>query len=235
MSDTKHMDSVFANNRIKARDIIKQKKGLGMKDIEIMLDLQFDLMVYIINKKELWNYGLDKLMSNMVLSIMDELIEYDVWKNTINETIRKIAFEEMFEIVDAIHFVLQLALLSVVKEKGYDLSEIANYKEEIVNDAKEILNVEYAKLNGELTIRRYIYQLSYILEKLHWKHWKNYTEFDAQELNNRIRFLYLMLLNSFNNASITYATTMKDYYQPLVLEIYVIKNIENFDRQDRGY
>ena len=225
MIDTKNMDDIFNNNYKKAQEIIKSFRNKNIDELKMMLDLQFDLMLHIIQKKQLWNYGLDKLMSNMVLSILDEINEYKDWINKVGlYDGKKVFMEARFEIVDAVHFVLQLALLSSIKAHNYSLEFLKEHKAEITNEAFDILNAKSYKATDNIDIYM---QLSYILDKLHWKHWKTYETFDNESLNIELCILYITLQDLFKKY-----TSLDDYK---LVDFYVMKNIENFDRQNNGY
>ncbi len=68
-------------------------------------------------------------------------------------------------------------------------------------------------------------QLSEVLEYIPWKHWKTYTQFDYDNCSKQVSMLYDLLIQSL----LVYIN-----YQDII-KYYVIKNIENFDRQVRGY
>lgn len=207
----------------------------------LMLDKQYDLLLNIIETKNLYNKSIKDLMINTALSIYDEMAEYIdiVLDKNLEEEERKT--EALFEIVDAIHFVMQLHFLSTAYENNFSLKELhkQDIKNIIINQAMAnfrtaiIDNKPFMKTPDRETIYE-LYttvniQISTVLSNVPWKLWKNYKEFNYYALIEDIATLFFMLKYNFGLIS-----QDKDYESKLV-EYYIIKNIENFDRQARGY
>lgn len=199
-----------------------------LKDMYLVIDKQYDLMVNIISKRNLYEFGIDNLIRNTIISIVDEVNEYQsmylkqsyrVYKN----------IEETFELIDALHFVIQLQFFIYIKHKGYSLHDLTN------KDVKDDIIYETRRLFDDPLISQYIVnsnihealmlQLSEVLEYIPWKHWKTYTQFDYDNCSKQVSMLYDLLIQSL----LVYIN-----YQDII-KYYVIKNIENFDRQVRGY
>jgi hypothetical protein len=221
-------------------EIIKQN---SYSNLYLMLNKQYDLMLNIIQTRNLYKYGIDNLFKNMILSIFDELNEYIdvIFAYELSEEKRKI--EALFELVDALHFIFQLHFLGTIKKKNYSILDLFN-KEEIRN---EIINYAYndfktltcdstlvsINLNSEVIRDLYIEMMqitSEILQYIHWKHWKTYTNFEYDLFREQLVLLYKKVLFNFKLVS-----QDEKNYEYLIVKYYVTKNIENFDRQIRGY
>lgn len=237
--ERKSMLSVVERFSDQAKEIISSN---NKDDLYLILNKQYDLMIHIIESKKLYDYGVDNLIRNMLLSIFDELNEYIdvVFAYELDYSERKT--EALFELVDALHFVFQLHFLSTIKFKGYKLSDLKNA--EIRNDILTIALNDFSILdfskhgnvipdsNEQYVLELYselMLKTSEVLGKIHWKHWKNYKEFDYFGLNKCIVDLFNAILYNFRVIEGTDESDKK------ITEYYVIKNIENFDRQNRGY
>jgi dimeric dUTPase (all-alpha-NTP-PPase superfamily) len=212
-------------------------------DLFLVLNKQYDLMLNIIKTKNLYNYGIDNLSKNMILSIFDELNEYiDVaFAYELPEERRNI--EALFELVDALHFIFQLHFLGTIKNNKYTMTEIfddINVRNEIItiaiNDFKTFnIDDDISKVDIDSVTIHELYTTmmlltSEVLQYIHWKHWKTYKDFDYDNFINQLLKLYESLLFNFkliNGNSIDYKKQIVKYY--------ITKNIENFDRQNRGY
>jgi len=199
-----------------------------LKDMYLVIDKQYDLMVNIISKRNLYEFGIDNLIRNTIISIVDEVNEYQ--SMYLKQSYRMYKdIEETFELIDALHFVIQLQFFIYIKHKGYSLHDLTN------KDVKDDIIYETRRLFDDPLISQYIVnsniyealmlQLSEVLEYIPWKHWKTYTQFDYDTCSKQVSMLYDLLIQSL----LVYIN-----YQD-VIKYYVIKNIENFDRQVRGY
>lgn len=199
-----------------------------LKDMYLVIDKQYDLMVNIISKRNLYEFGIDNLIRNTIISIVDEVNEYQSMYLKQSYRVYK-DIEETFELIDALHFVIQLQFLIYIKHKGYSLHDLTN------KDVKDDIIYETRRLFDDPLISQYIVnsnihealmlQLSEVLEYIPWKHWKTYTQFDYDNCSKQVSMLYDLLIQSL----LVYIN-----YQDII-KYYVIKNIENFDRQVRGY
>jgi len=199
-----------------------------LKDMYLVIDKQYDLMVNIISKRNLYEFGIDNLIRNTIISIVDEVNEYQSMYLKQSYRVYK-DIEETFELIDALHFVIQLQFFIYIKHKGYSLHDLTN------KDVKDDIIYETRRLFDDPLISQYIVnsniyealmlQLSEVLEYIPWKHWKTYTQFDYDTCSKQVSMLYDLLIQSL----LVYIN-----YQD-VIKYYVIKNIENFDRQVRGY
>jgi len=199
-----------------------------LKDMYLVIDKQYDLMVNIISKRNLYEFGIDNLIRNTIISIVDEVNEYQSMYLKQSYRVYK-DIEETFELIDALHFVIQLQFFIYIKHKGYSLHDLTN------KDVKDDIIYETRRLFDDPLISQYIVnsnihealmlQLSEVLEYIPWKHWKTYTQFDYDNCSKQVSMLYDLLIQSL----LVYIN-----YQD-VIKYYVIKNIENFDRQVRGY
>lgn len=199
-----------------------------LKDMYLVIDKQYDLMVNIISKRNLYEFGIDNLIRNTIISIVDEVNEYQYMYLKQSYRVYK-DIEETFELIDALHFVIQLQFLIYIKHKGYSLHDLTN------KDVKDDIIYETRRLFDDPLISQYIVnnnihealmlQLSEVLEYIPWKHWKTYTQFDYDNCSKQVSMLYDLLIQSL----LVYIN-----YQDII-KYYVIKNIENFDRQVRGY
>ncbi len=199
-----------------------------LKDMYLVIDKQYDLMVNIISKRNLYEFGIDNLIRNTIISIVDEVNEYQYMYLKQSYRVYK-DIEETFELIDALHFVIQLQFFIYIKHKGYSLHDLTN------KDVKDDIIYETRRLFDDPLISQYIVnsnihealmlQLSEVLEYIPWKHWKTYTQFDYDNCSKQVSMLYDLLIQSL----LVYIN-----YQDII-KYYVIKNIENFDRQVRGY
>ena len=199
-----------------------------LKDMYLVIDKQYDLMVNIISKRNLYEFGIDNLIRNTIISIVDEVNEYQYMYLKQSYRVYK-DIEETFELIDALHFVIQLQFFIYIKHKGYSLHDLTN------KDVKDDIIYETRRLFDDPLISQYIVnsnihealmlQLSEVLEYIPWKHWKTYTQFDYDNCSKQVSMLYDLLIQSL----LVYIN-----YQDII-KYYVIKNIENFDRQIRGY
>ncbi len=199
-----------------------------LKDMYLVIDKQYDLMVNIISKRNLYEFGIDNLIRNTIISIVDEVNEYQSMYLKQSYRVYK-DIEETFELIDALHFVIQLQFFIYIKHKGYSLHDLTN------KDVKDDIIYETRRLFDDPLISQYIVnsnihealmlQLSEVLEYIPWKHWKTYTQFDYDTCSKQVSMLYDLLIQSL----LVYIN-----YQDII-KYYVIKNIENFDRQVRGY
>jgi hypothetical protein len=199
-----------------------------LKDMYLVIDKQYDLMVNIISKRNLYEFGIDNLIRNTIISIVDEVNEYQSMYLKQSYRVYK-DIEETFELIDALHFVIQLQFFIYIKHKGYSLHDLTN------KDVKDDIIYETRRLFDDPLISQYIVnsnihealmlQLSEVLEYIPWKHWKTYTQFDYDNCSKQVSMLYDLLIQSL----LVYIN-----YQDII-KYYVIKNIENFDRQIRGY
>jgi len=199
-----------------------------LKDMYLVIDKQYDLMVNIISKRNLYEFGIDNLIRNTIISIVDEVNEYQSMYLKQSYRVYK-DIEETFELIDALHFVIQLQFFIYIKHKGYSLHDLTN------KDVKDDIIYETRRLFDDPLISQYIVnsnihealmlQLSEVLEYIPWKHWKTYTQFDYDTCSKQVSMLYDLLIQSL----LVYIN-----YQDII-KYYVIKNIENFDRQIRGY
>lgn len=199
-----------------------------LKDMYLVIDKQYDLMVNIISKRNLYEFGIDNLIRNTIISIVDEVNEYQYMYLKQSYRVYK-DIEETFELIDALHFVIQLQFFIYIKHKGYSLHDLTN------KDVKDDIIYETRRLFDDPLISQYIVnsnihealmlQLSEVLEYIPWKHWKTYTQFDYDNCSKQVSMLYDLLIHSL----LVYIN-----YQDII-KYYVIKNIENFDRQVRGY
>ena len=199
-----------------------------LKDMYLVIDKQYDLMVNIISKRDLYEFGIDNLIRNTIISIVDEVNEYQYMYLKQSYRVYK-DIEETFELIDALHFVIQLQFFIYIKHKGYSLHDLTN------KDVKDDIIYETRRLFDDPLISQYIVnsnihealmlQLSEVLEYIPWKHWKTYTQFDYDNCSKQVSMLYDLLIQSL----LVYIN-----YQDII-KYYVIKNIENFDRQVRGY
>lgn len=199
-----------------------------LKGMYLVIDKQYDLMVNIISKRNLYEFGIDNLIRNTIISIVDEVNEYQSMYLKQSYRVYK-DIEETFELIDALHFVIQLQFFIYIKHKGYSLHDLTN------KDVKDDIIYETRRLFDDPLISQYIVnsnihealmlQLSEVLEYIPWKHWKTYTQFDYDNCSKQVSMLYDLLIQSL----LVYIN-----YQDII-KYYVIKNIENFDRQVRGY
>lgn len=199
-----------------------------LKDMYLVIDKQYDLMVNIISKRNLYEFGIDNLIRNTIISIVDEVNEYQYMY--LKQTYRVYKdIEETFELIDALHFVIQLQFFIYIKHKGYSLHDLTNkdVKDDIIYETRRLFDVP---LISQYIVNSNIHealmlQLSEVLEYIPWKHWKTYTQFDYDNCSKQVSMLYDLLIQSL----LVYIN-----YQDII-KYYVIKNIENFDRQVRGY
>jgi hypothetical protein len=222
-----------------AKEIISEH---DKDDLSLILNKQYDLMIHIFDSKKLYAYGVDNLVKNMMLSIFDELNEYIdvIFAYELEYEERKT--EALFELVDAFHFIFQLHFLATIKQKGYRLSNLSetNVRNEILTRAlNHFSSLSFAETIEEMPdpteeiltelYSKMMLKTSEVLDKTHWKHWKTYKEFDYYSLTTRIITLFNTLLYNFK------LLDQSEDFHKKITEYYVIKNIENFDRQDRGY
>lgn len=218
-------------------DAIQVITNSDLEGFDIILDKQYDLMLDIIEKRNLYNYGIDNLIRNMVLSLVDEINEFKLMFDRKEKKVDKVV-EETFELIDALHFIIQLEFLCYIKSQNYTFLQLIkdlSLKDEIINETKNVFKKPLFKLNNNLYIEKtfddteiyekLMMQVSEILEYINWKHWKTYTNFEYKKLSNQIdKFLDLLF------ESLSYYIDKDD-----IVLYYVIKNLENFDRQKRNY
>lgn len=220
----------------KAKDILENSEE---DPLDLMLMKQYELMEHIVKKRNLYNYGIDNLMRNMVLSIFDELNEYIdvITDEKLDKKERET--EALFELIDALHFIFQLYFLSYMKANDISLYDIDKVKDKILVDASETFwdlylgeIKNFPRFNYENLMNLYSKMMiatSEVLNMLHWKHWKSYNIFKYYDLVDNLINLYELVIYNF------LYVYRDDDYQYKIAEYYIIKNIENFDRQDRGY
>lgn len=211
-------------------------------DLDLILNKQYDLMIHILDSKKLYAYGVDNLIKNMLLSIFDELNEYIdvIFAYELDFEERKT--EALFELVDAFHFIFQLHFLGTIKSKGYRLSDLSesNIRNTIITNALNHFSTlefegsfsDMPEPTEENILELYsnmMLKTSEVLGQVHWKHWKNYDSFNYYGLSTNVAALFNSLLYNFK-----FIERTNDFHKKIT-EYYVIKNIENFDRQDRGY
>lgn len=238
--ERKNMVEILNKFKDDSEEIIKQNTN---SDLYLMLNKQYELMLNIIETKNLYDYGIDNLFKNMILSIFDELNEYIdvIFAYELTQEKRKI--EALFELVDALHFIFQLHFLGTIKEKNYTISDLFNkegIKDEIIysaiTDFKTLTAnpVMFSVNLNPITIRELYCDMmqttSEVLQYIHWKHWKTYKEFDYYSFRKALILLYQQVLFNFKLVS-----EDEENYENLIVKYYVTKNIENFDRQLRGY
>jgi dimeric dUTPase (all-alpha-NTP-PPase superfamily) len=227
----------FENDAIE----IMEKNPHG--DLYLMLNKQYDLMLNIIKTKNLYNYGIDNLSKNMILSIFDELNEYIdvIFAYELSEKRRKV--ESLFELVDALHFIFQLHFLGTIKKNKYTMTEIfddINVRNEIItvaiNDFRtftvedDISNIDMNSTTIHELYTTMMLLTSEVLQYIHWKHWKTYKDFSYDDFIKQLLKLYKSLLFNFKLVN-----GDKENYEQQIVKYYITKNIENFDRQFRGY
>lgn len=213
--------------------------------IWLMVSKQYELLNNIITTKQL-ELDIETLMEKTVLALIDELNEVYAWfhpsgivTNPGMDVPQNVKILEIrYEYVDALHFVIQLILLGTMKELGIKPGE---YHYEVVETA---VNVIKGKRIGSVDYRFYsveemMFKVSAILENLKWKHWKTYKEdpFDFLYFIETCVELFDMLVYSHYlvKHGVFPDDMKKDWPLRDITIEYVIKNIENFDRQARGY
>lgn len=221
-----------------ANKIISEYDGDG---IELIVNKQYELMLHILKKKNLYDYGVDNLMKNMMLSIFDEINEYIDMASDKSVEDKERTLESLFELVDALHFIVQLQFLAIIKNNNYLLTDLNKdeIKKNVITSTIQIFEnlhknsplTESIKENIDIfkTYTKLMLKTSEVLSTVHWKHWKTYNNFDYDGLTNKNKQLYDLLLDVFE------AVNQEGNSSEKILKYYVIKNIENFDRQQRGY
>ncbi len=120
-----------------------------LKDMYLVIDKQYDLMVNIISKRNLYEFGIDNLIRNTIISIVDEVNEYQYMYLKQSYRVYK-DIEETFELIDALHFVIQLQFFIYIKHKGYSLHDLTN------KDVKDDIIYETRRLFDDPLISQYI-------------------------------------------------------------------------------
>lgn len=193
-------------------------------NLNIVYEKQYNLMVDILEKRQLYTiYTIDELIKNTILSIMDEINEFSEWSNTNTPKLYS-DIEQFFELIDILHFIVQLDILVYAKSIGLGITDLTiKNKSKILNEIlpKNFDDIVLLPNQTSLSI-----QLSEILGELHWKHWKTYNkEIDYPKLQKNIDIFIKMLIN----------ICMVFVYPNDIIIGYIIKNYENFQRQLNGY
>jgi hypothetical protein len=223
MKDMTPVHEKFKDNGIK---IIKK---IGDNPIDIISEMLFQqnnlIQIYFErvgqNPKEFSEKEKTFWIQQMILAIIDEIneaqeiaLDFDKIKNA--------KLNLYYEIIDTIHFVMELIIFSkMFNNENVDFQNIA---EDII---KTIPN--YGKKNtiSIYDSLQYIYK---IMKNTHWKHWKtysNYTLENYKEIYKNSLFLFSFL---YDFLRIVFMTNLKEFATH-----YMIKRLENEDRQKRGY
>lgn len=208
-------------------------------DLPLMFSMQYDLLIDIVQKKSLQNTDTSLAIEKNILCILDEINEFlDMYNSNLPYATKTI--EEKFELIDALHFAMQIMILSCGKSMGID--NLGGF----TKDNKEaVMDILFDYVENNLTDSYYLelsdksfeegavmifMQLSEVLSVLNWKYWKTYSEDDAKSLDEVLKTqmpIFKMIIDLF----LTYSGSSE---KEIVL-YYIIKNLENFDRQLRGY
>ena len=173
-----------------------------------------------------------------VLAILDELNEWIFFKKAIDglEEIENINKEDYklnatFELIDMIHFIMEGILLAIKKLEKDDegrkyLMKKTIYKltEDYLQKGKLVKDDSYSYYEEISTA------LSLLLDNIHWKHWKTYKEYTPIELERTINMYNDIFIKTIAFILQEYGYTLEDIYL-----FYMIKRLENEDRQERGY
>lgn len=119
-------------------------------------------------------------------------------------------------------FNMQASLQKHLAEKGRAVDYATASFKERVND----ISVQWRNMNMEMTE---------LLERLPWKEWKTYSDnqlndFESEEARIETLYEYIDMFHFFMNIGLALGID-GDMFEKL----YVTKNQENFDRQERGY
>lgn len=216
------MVSLFFKYWNDAKQFVSSMEINDAYGLNVIYDKQFDLMINIIDTKNI-TLDIDELIKNMILAIVDEINEFSEW-DTSSEPKLYSDIEEFFELIDILHFIIQLDILAYAKYLNMNLDDIRNNKNKILHHI--IPDIEDFEISDLFyTEHDLIQQLSYILEYLPWKHWKTYEKFDYTGLKSEINAFLAKLI-----------CMMESYvHSEDILAGYIIKNYENFQRQANGY
>ncbi len=250
------MIQVLDNNKEKALEIFKNNnKG----NLNLIVNMQYQLMKRLIESKNLFDYDLHKLSLVMIMALEDENVEFVdfVTDNTID--FREKTIDSMFELVDGLHFIIQFYFLILARDKG--ITNIRDlFKQDVENDiiTKTInhfittdfnnmfepkVNYDFIKENDMVkTITTLFTHTSNLKNSFDWKTWKTYKGVDSYQffydIGQYLLLVYDYHLRLFENeySKIYVFDENENYKSNEILTIfYIIKNIENFDRQERGY
>lgn len=224
-------------------------KSMNINCYHIIVEVLFeiiDILHFVIQ-----HYIFNELKRKGSTTVDIELISNELFRNNVTNTIVSSFIEEfhrrvndeysMFNSIDIFDGSSQYEL---VKHGIFNIRQF--YKLAIIKDI-ETFNDLYIKLN---------FRLSRILDYVNWKHWKIYTDnsfktdvfrelsgflFDLYYIYMKVMYLMYMDVNDsdypeelkeFNNMILT---INKGSLLESMLVIYLYKNLENFNRQERGY
>jgi hypothetical protein len=184
----------------------------------------------------------------MVLATIDEWFEADFERDN-----GKNNLDLDFEIIDMIHFIIQTGFLIIMEAENISFDDkqvIEIFKKKVLlgfDNINDFMSFKKKALYGyhfpyetpiskNMFFENIIYSFQYLLENIHWKTWKKYSKYTEQELNNILNYLSTLFVNLLQNMYIAKRDELSiEEFANYATELYVIKNIENFDRQDRGY
>lgn len=237
----KSMHEVWAKHSEEAKKIVENTDS----HIRLVLNKQWDLMNKII---EDYDYKDDKgkklLINSMILSLLDEWAEYDYEDNN---------FEKEFELIDMIHFIIQVGYL-VIKEYHSNPKDIIDTFQELVmlneDSFLDFMNRFQGHFKPTTAANRYerysgnfkykfvvdedmVYLIRELLDYVHWKTWKKYKEYSEFEVKSILKILQTLFFAVMERLNV-----LEDFsvdFSKNITVLYVVKNFENFDRQDRGY
>ncbi len=236
MVQNKTMYEIYNKNKAKAKEIVAASDS----QIDLILNKQFELMNRIIKEFGYSSQNDRKLLLNtMMLSILDEWFEADF---EIHKELC-VDFDFEFEMIDMLHFIIQIGYLVLIENSNLSFNDtniIKDFKVKALNDFdkiddfinynKQFFNTYYEPyqdtIDKKISFKNIIKSLQYLLENVHWKTWKRYKKYTEEEINNIMNYLKSLFFSILNIIELSGTG---------VAELYVIKNIENFDRQDRRY
>lgn len=213
--------------------------------VEVLFEI-IDILHFVIQ-----HYILNELKRRGSTTIDIELISSELFRNNVTNIIVLSFVEEfhkrindeysMFNSIDIFHGSNQYEL---IKHGIFNIKQF--YKLAIIKDV-ETFNDLYIKLN---------FRLSQILDYVNWKHWKMYIDtgfktevfrdlsgflFDLYYIYMKVMYLMYMDIDDSN-----YPEKLKEFNNMILtinngsllesmLVVYLYKNMENFNRQERGY
>ena len=253
----KTMKDIYLNFAEKAINYVKDNP----KDIiKQLFDRQISAIMKIIETKNLLpSTSVNSQIIKTFISLSDEYFELSKWLDKPNY------FEAMFEQVDMLHFLLQLAIFGYMKENKIRLDELWNdeAKDKIIDDLSNFYSdfkfneVEFKRLVvKQQKEKRFDNNLTYpsiihtVINTFNWKDWKNYPKdfkIDMETIHYaiyinlyRISFNFTPVENPEGNERIDNINNIiskycDDSFLKCSAILYFIKNMENIDRQERGY
>ena len=231
------------------------KKHSNRPVLYYMIDLQNSLMVDILKRKilssdEKVKLTFKDLAEKMILAMFDEFVEIKDWIDEFSDTkyivkINECKIECRYEVIDIYHFLWQLLLIVNIIDIGLN-NRIGDYVndetrqeaivDKVTNDVMSTFNFTFDTPYKEIItynelILRGLVNLSKLLNLFPWKHWKTYDEdykIDYSEFLKVANELHEVLSEMFIRFG------GKKDLESLVIH-YMVKNYENFSRQERGY